>query len=157
RCFHENAFVLAKQSFDTPQRYGIDIPGIAGNVSHLVHLAVMRRVKPVIHARLQSQRHVAGVAMQIDDLTIAHEIVQRVGKVLDLIELGIGHGAERADDPVARAYEDLWIALDRPYTVPKLADKAIMHASEVSVFRFAQIQIGKVAPQSDRHVPNQWL
>ena len=112
-CPQERAFVLAEQLFDPPQRDRIDVPGVAGDVGHLLDAAVMRRVEAVIHARGQPQRDVAAVAVGLDQVGIAQQILQRVGKSLDLVELGAGDRAAGADDGVAGAHQDLG-SCDRP-------------------------------------------
>src|SRR5215471_4679082 len=114
----------------------------------------MRRVKTVIHARRQPQRHVPGVSMCIDHIAITHEIIQCVGAVLDLIERGLGDRAACPDDRVARAYDNLRIVLDGPCTVLEFADKAIVQASEMRFLRFTEIQIRKETPYSYGEVPD---
>jgi hypothetical protein len=53
----DGALVLAEQVFHALQRDGIDVPGIAGDVVHLLDPAVAGRVKAVIHAGGQPQGH----------------------------------------------------------------------------------------------------
>src|SRR6266436_3637731 len=99
----------------------------------------MWRMESVIHARGQSQRHVATIPMQFDRIAVAHEIVQRVRKALDLIEGGVRDRAAGADDRVTRADENLRTGIDRPFAVLEFADEAIVHASEMRFFRFAEV------------------
>ena len=67
----QRAFVLAEQLFDPAQRDRIDVPGVAGNVGHLLDAAIMRRVEAVVHARGQPQRDVAAVAVGLDQVGVA--------------------------------------------------------------------------------------
>ena len=66
--------------------------------------------------------------MRFDQLRIAQQILQRVGKALGLKKLGAGDGAAGADDGVARAHQDIGGAVDRPRAVFELADEAIVQA-----------------------------
>ena len=59
----DGALVLAEQLLDALERDRVDVPGVAGDVGHLLDAAVMRRVEAVIHARGQPQRDVAAVAV----------------------------------------------------------------------------------------------
>ena len=69
------AFVLAEQLFDPPERDRIDVPGVAGDVGHLLDAAIMRRVEAVVHARGQPQRDVAAVAVGLDQVGIAQQVL----------------------------------------------------------------------------------
>src|SRR6516162_2896976 len=112
----QRALVLAEQSFNSPQRDRIDVPGVARNASHLIDAAVMRRVKTVIHARGQAQRDVAAVAMSLRQRAVAEQVRQRVETPLDLIEPGAGDRAARAHDRITRADEDFGVMVDRSRT-----------------------------------------
>ena len=101
------ALVLAEQPLDPLERDRIDVPGVAGNVGDLIDAAVVRRVEAVVHARGQPQGHVAAVAVGLDQVAVAQQILQRVGKALGLIEARAGNRAAGADDGVARADQDL--------------------------------------------------
>jgi hypothetical protein len=50
RGLENGALVLAEQPFDPPQRDGIDIPGVAGNVGDAIDAAVVWGVEAVVHA-----------------------------------------------------------------------------------------------------------
>src|ERR1700680_1009349 len=52
---NDGAFVLAKQLFDPPQRDWIDVPGVSGNIVHLLDAAIVGRMEAVIHAGSQPQ------------------------------------------------------------------------------------------------------
>src|SRR6516165_9896996 len=153
----QRAFVLAEQLFDPPQRDRIDVPGVARDISHLIDAAIVRRVETMIHARRQTQRHVAAVAMSIGEHAIAEQLRQGVGKTLDLIETGAGNRTGRAHDRIAGADEDFGIVVDRARSLLELPDEAIVHAAKVRLLRLAQIQIGEEAPQGDRQVAHQRL
>ena len=120
-CPQQRAFVLAEQLFDPAQRDRIDVPGVAGDVGHLIDAAIMRRVEAVVHARGQPQRHVAAIAVGLDQVGIAQQLLERVGKSLDLIEIGAGDRAAGADDGVAGADQDVGAAIDRARAVLELA------------------------------------
>ena len=155
--FQNGAFVFAKQSLDPPQGDRIDVPGIAGNVGHLFDPAIMRCMESVVHARCQSQRHVAAVATLLDQMGVAQKIVQRVGKALDLMEGGVSDGAAGADDRVTGAYQCVGAGVDRPSAVLEFSDEAVMHAAELIFFRLAQVQIRKEAPRCDRQIADERL
>ena len=87
----------------------------------------------------------------------AQQILQRVGKSLDLKELGPGDRPAGADDRVAGADQDGWIGVDRPGAVLELPGEALVHAAEIGFLRLRQIQIGKEPPQPDREVAHQRL
>src|SRR5215831_20381270 len=132
--------VLAEQFFDAPQRDRIHVPGVAGNVSHALDTAVMRRMESMIHARRQPQRHVTAVAMPLDQLRRSQQVFQCVRKALDLEELGVLNRAQGTDDCIAGADDNIWIAIDRPCALSQLAREAIVHASELALFGLAKIQ-----------------
>ena len=117
----------------------------------------MRRMEAVIHARCQPQRHIAAVAMRLDERRIAQQILQRVGKSLGLIELGAVDRAAGADDGVARADQDVGRAVDRARAVLELADEAVVQAAELGLFGFAQIEVGEQPPERDREVADERL
>ena len=100
------ALVLAEQLLDALERDRIDVPGIAGDVGHLLDAAVVRRVEAVVHAGRQAQRDVAAVAIGVHEVGIAEQILQRVGKSLGLDQLGAGDPAAGADDRIAGADQD---------------------------------------------------
>src|SRR5215467_8259135 len=157
-CRSQNgAFVFAKQFLDPSQRDRIDVPCVAGDVGHLLHPAIMRRMESVVHAGGQSQRHVPAIAVLFDKTAVTHQIVQRVRKALDLMHGGLSDRAAGADDGVTRAYENLRARVDRPFAVLEFADEAVVHASEMRFFRFAEVQIRKKAPQCNGQIANEWL
>ena len=89
RVSDHRALVLAEQPLDPLQRDRIDVPGVAMDEGHLLDPAVMRRVEAVIHARRQPQRDEAAVAVLLDQRGIAEQVEQRVGRALDLEQLGV--------------------------------------------------------------------
>ena len=95
--------------------------------------------------------------MRLDQVAIAEQIFQRVGKALGLIELGAGDAAAGADDRVARADQDVRAAIDRARTLLEFAGEAIVHAAEMGLFRLPQIEVGKQPPHPDREVAHQRL
>src|SRR5258708_4640102 len=100
----------------------------------------MRRMKAVIHGRSKPQRDVSAVAVRADEPRIADQLLQRVGKPLDLEQFGTGDWPGRTDDRIARANQDLRIAVDRPRAILELADEAVVHAAEFSLFGLAQVE-----------------
>ena len=57
----DGAFVLAEQTLDASERDRIDVPGVAGDVGHLLHAAVIGCMEAVIHAGGEAQRHEGAV------------------------------------------------------------------------------------------------
>ena len=68
--------------------------------------------------------------MRRDQIRIAQQVPQRVGKALGLIELGSRNRAAGADDGVARADQNIGCAVDRPGAILEFADEAIVQAAE---------------------------
>ena len=77
------------------------------------------------------QRDVAAVAVGIDQLAIMEQVLEPVGKSLDLEDLGACDRAARADDGVARADDNFGPAVDRARTLLELPDEAIVHAAKL--------------------------
>ena len=74
-CPDHGPFILAEQSLDPPQRDRIYIPGIARNMGDRLDMAIIRCVKPVIHARSQPERHVAPIAERFGMVFVVEQIV----------------------------------------------------------------------------------
>ena len=92
------ALVLAEQPLDPLQRDRIDVPDVAMDQRDALDMRVIRRVEAVIHARGQPQRDEASVAVLLDQRGIAEQIEQRIGRALDLEQLGVarsGRGRRR--------------------------------------------------------------
>src|SRR4029077_18162350 len=124
---HYRAVFLAEWPLDALKGDRIDVPGIAGDVDHLLDPAVMRCMEAVVHAGRQAQRDIAAVAVRLDQCAIAEQILQRVGKTLGLIELSAGDRAASADDGVAGTDQNIRPAVDRPRPVLELAGEAVVH------------------------------
>src|SRR5262249_36626107 len=103
----QRAFILAEQLLDPAQLHWIYMPGVARHVGHSIDAAIVRRVETVVHARGQPQRRIAAVAVRVDQIVVAQQILQRVGESLDLIEAGAGDAAAGADDRVAGTDQDV--------------------------------------------------
>ncbi len=100
-------------------------------------------MEAVVHARGQAQCHVAAIAVGLDQFPVAQQIVQRVRKTLGLVEARAGDGAAGADNGIAWADQDVRRLVDRARAVLELAGEAIVHAAEMRLLGFAQIEIRK--------------
>ena len=112
--FDQRPLVLAEQPFNPLQCDRIDVPGVAGNVSHLMRFAVGRGVEAVVHAGSQAQCDVAAVSVTLDQLGVAQQVEQGIGETLGLDQLSAGNLAAGTDDAVARADKDIGIGVYRP-------------------------------------------
>jgi len=65
--------------------------------------------------------------------------------------------AARADERIAGTHQYARIRIDWPRPVLEFSGKAIVHALEARLFRFAQIEIGEQPPQRDTGAANQGL
>src|SRR5262249_20734344 len=61
------ALVLAEESLDAPERDGIHVPGVAGDVNHALQGSVAWGMESVVEARLDPQRDVETIAILIDE------------------------------------------------------------------------------------------
>jgi hypothetical protein len=149
------ALVLAEQPFNSFQRDRIHVPGVAADEVDLLDPAIVRRVKAVIHAGRQPQGGKAAIAMRRHQFGIAKQVQQLIAGALDLKQLGVRDGAERADDGIARARHDLRIRVERAQAGPQFADKAIVQAGEIRLACFTEIELRKQPPASDREFAHQ--
>ena len=83
------------------QRDGIHVPRVARDVRHLLHAAVVGRVKAVIHARGQPQRREPPAAVVAHQLIVAQQIRQRIRKALRLQHRSVLHPAAGAHQRIA--------------------------------------------------------
>ena len=97
------------------------------------------------------------VSVRLNEIAIAEQVFQRVGKTLGLIELGTGNRAAGANDGIARTDHNIRPAIDRARAILQLAGEAFVHAAEMRLFRLAQIEIGKQPPQPDGQIAHQRL
>ena len=124
-----------------------------GDVGDLLDGAVVGRVEAVVHAGRQPQRDVAAVAVELDQLGIAQQVLQRVGEALGLDQ----HGRRRSrpDAPtmrVARADQHGGIGIDRARAGLELADEAVVQAREPRLGRLVEVRGRRTAarPPIDR-------
>ena len=98
-------------------------------------------METVIHARSEPQSDIAAVAVSFDQIEIAEQIVERIGKTLGLIKLGAGDRAAGADDRVTRADKDIHPPIDRTRAILELAGETIVHAAELCRLRLPQVEV----------------
>src|SRR5215831_753796 len=67
---YDNALILTVKAFNTSKRDWIDVPGIAPDVRDLLHEAIVRSMKAVIHSGGQSQGNVASTPIEVRELGI---------------------------------------------------------------------------------------
>ena len=101
------ALILAEQFGDAVERDRIDVPCVAGNVNDLVDDAVVWRMEAVIHAGRQPQRNVLAVAIELDELRVDQQILQRVGKSFGLDQLVPVDPSAGADNRIAGTGYDI--------------------------------------------------
>ena len=142
--------VLAEKLFDAFERYRIDVPGIAADVGDVLDLGRRRRMKTVIHRRIQAKCHVGSVVKGRGCLVAAEKLGQRVGKSFRLNQLRAFYGATGAHNAVARTSHHVRFRIDRASPRSQLSGKTGVKALEAGFFCLTQVQIGKKAPRPDR-------
>ena len=145
----KGTLVLAKQFLHPLQRNRVDVPGVAGKVTHPLHRAVLRRVKAVVHAGAQAQRHKVALVPGTRVLIRTNQIGQRVGKAFGLEELPRFDAPVRADKSIYRAAHHRRVHVDGPRALLELAGKAVVHAGEAAFFRFTEVEVREVFPDGD--------
>ena len=153
----DGSFVLAEELLHPSDGDGIRVPGVAGDIGHLFNLAIVGRVKAMIHARRQPQRDVAAVAVQAHELVVDQEILQGIGKTLGLDQLIPHDGTRAPDDGVAGTDQDGRIWVDGPRSDLQLADEAVVQAAKLGRRGVAQIDVGELAPQTERQITHPWI
>ncbi len=148
----DGPLVLAEQPLDALERDRIHVPGVAADRGDLVDPAIGRRVKAVIHARRQPQGDEAAVAVGFHQCGIAQQVQQGIGRALDLEQLGVGDGAEGADDAVAGARQHGRIGIERPQAGAQLPGETVVQAGEAGFPGLAEIEVRKQPPAGDRQV-----
>src|SRR5262245_46244323 len=74
----DRALIFAEQLFDALECNRIDVPGIAGNISHDTNPAVTGCVKPMVHAGAKTKRHELSSAMPLDYRFVLQQILHAV-------------------------------------------------------------------------------
>jgi hypothetical protein len=90
-------------------------------------------------------------------LLIAEQLTQLIRKTLDLQDLTVLDTPGCTDDGIAGTDKQIRVGIDRTRTVLESPDEAIMETREVLLARLCQVQIGEVAPGTDRQVANQGM
>ncbi len=70
----DGPLVLAEQPLDPLERDGIDVPGVARDVIHLLDAAIVGRVKAVVHARGEPQGRELAAAVVAHEFLIAQQV-----------------------------------------------------------------------------------
>src|SRR3974390_1635167 len=83
--------------------------------------------------------------------------MERIGRSLDLVKVGIGDRTTSANDAVARARQHVRVAIDRPSALLELSDEAVMYAVEVRTLGLSEVKGGKQPPKPHRCVANKGL
>ena len=78
------------------------------------------------------KRDVAAVAVDVDKLGVAQQLLERVGQALHLQQLIVGDRPGRSHDAVAGADQHAGIGVDRAGTVLELAHEAVVQAREAA-------------------------
>jgi hypothetical protein len=123
------------------------IPGVARDVVHLFHAAIVRRMKAVIHARGESQRRELAVAIVAREFRIAEKIRQGICEALGLQHRALVHLTAGTHQCVAGTRQKAGIHLDRPRSVRKFAREAVVQAGEAGFLCVRQIEVGEHPPQ----------
>ena len=111
----DHALVAAVEARHTRQRRRVHVPGVARDVTHRRHAAVIRRVEPVVHRRGEPDRDVVAIAAARREVGVLQQIVERVGESLGLDEGRVGDVTGGDDDAVARAHDDAGAGVDGPW------------------------------------------
>ena len=155
---HDGTLVAAEKLLHPLQGDRVDVPGVAAVVGDMVHLAVMRCMEAVVHAGREAQRGEHAVAVGCKRLRVgAKQVRQPVRKALGLEHVQPVDRAAGAQDGVAGAAQHLRVAVHHPGARLQFADEAVMHAVELGLAGFAQVQVAEQLPDPQRQIAHQWL
>jgi hypothetical protein len=100
-------------------------------------------MEAMIHARFQPQRRIGAVAIVLDRIPVAQQILKRVWKSLGLKQSGASDAAAGADDRISWTHQNVLVALDRTGVILEFANKTIVKTFELGFLGVAEIEIGE--------------
>ena len=146
---HHGALILAEQRLDPAQRDGVHVPGVARDGGDPLHRAAFGAVEAMVHVRSESQGDEAAILEIGSGLGTAEKIADRIRKPFRLEGLHALDRPEGADQTVAGAHQDAGIRIHRAYPRLQFPGEAFLEARKALVLRFAEVEVGEQAPQSD--------
>jgi hypothetical protein len=103
-------------------------------------------MKPVVHARPETESDELASPMTFNEPFIAKQILHTVWEALRLNrQIGL-HRAEGADQGIAWTRDDVGIRVDVPDALAKFANKAIAKACKISSLGFVKPEVVEEAP-----------
>jgi hypothetical protein len=151
---NDGAFIAAKQALHSFESDGVDVPGVAAQVSDVLDGRCAGCMETVIHAGGEPKSDIGAVDERSGPLGIAEEIFDAVREAFGLEDFTGLHATTGSDDAIARAGENLGIAVDGPRTGKQLAGEAVVQAVEALLLRFAEIEVSEHSPDGDGEATN---
>ena len=148
--WQDRPLILTEEPFDAFERDWIDIPRISGNVSDAADSPVAGSVKPVVHARPETERDELAASVPFDQPFVAQQVLHTIRKALRLNRLIGLYRSEGSNNRVAWTCNDAGIWINAPRVVTKLTHKAVPDAWKFLCFGFFKPQVVKKTPDCHR-------
>lgn len=155
------ALVFAEQLLHALESDGINVPGVAGNIGHVLQGAISRGMKAVVHAGGQAQGDertaFENAGPRGTGRRTPEQAVQGIGKAFCLINLSVLNAAAGANDGITGGGERVWGGVNRTDAGFEFPDKTSVQGVKVCFTGFAQVQVAEKFPDGYGQFRDPWV